>query len=303
MVTHSAPTHVIDKYITELTRPLLSRIPGSLLDTLDLLGRLPTEQLTAGTRVVTADVNSLYPSIPWDTGMDAAVDFYRDNLAWLGDLHRERGWLEPPTAGIFRELLGLVLQNSYIHFQGGRWFRQMKGTAMGCCISVYFANTYMLSVTRQVVEAPPPHILLFVRFINDILVLTTGSEEEIQTLFGSISNEHISYEISRARASGPLIDLQIYIRKLRVETKTYAKPTSVPFFLHANSNHPKHLIRSIPYAQLLHLKRNSSRESDYRKGPKALLQNFRTRGYPGATQNTSCSEQRRNARDSRGKCC
>lgn len=280
VATHSAPTHFIDKFLTELTKPLLRRIPGSLLDTLDLLNQLPPGKVPAGTRVVTADVNSLYPSIPWAEGIEAAVDFYRENLLWLSGLHQERGLLGPPTAGTFGELLRLVLENSLIHFQGSRWFHQVKGTAMGCCISVYFANTYMLAVTRQVIESPPPHVLLFSRFIDDILLLTTGTDEQIQTLFDTITNKHIAYDVSRAQTSGSFLDLLILVVEHRVETRPYSKPTSVPFFLHASSNHPYHLVHSIPYAQLVRLKRNASRETDYRKHAKALIKSFRLRGYP-----------------------
>lgn len=41
VATHSAKTHILDKYITKTTGPLLQRIPGSLKDTGDLLKRLP----------------------------------------------------------------------------------------------------------------------------------------------------------------------------------------------------------------------------------------------------------------------
>ena len=38
-------------------------------------------------------------------------------------------------------------------------FRQLTGTAMGICISVFFANTYMYELTRHLVHSPPPQIL------------------------------------------------------------------------------------------------------------------------------------------------
>ena len=280
VATHSSPTHLIDKYLTELTRPLLKRIQGSLLDTTHLINLLPTGKLPPNTRIITADVNSLYPSIPWKEGVEASVDFYRKNMNYLYNLHRGLGLLDPPTPGIFGTLLKLVLENSLIHYQGLRYFRQIKGTAMGCCVSVYFANTYMLEVTKDILESPPGHIILFERFIDDILLITTGTDGDIAVLFQSITNEHISYEVSKAALNGTFLDLELFLLDGRIHTRTYSKPTSVPFYLHAKSCHHPHLLRSIPYAQLLRIKRNSSRAKDYLRRSKSVLASFKLRGYP-----------------------
>ena len=66
---------------------------------------------------------------------------------------------------------------------------------MGCCISVYFANAYMYKITKSIVVNPPAYVPVFLRFIDDILVITSGTDSEIADLFKSISNAHISYEI------------------------------------------------------------------------------------------------------------
>lgn len=49
--------------------------------------------------------------------------------------------------------------------------------------------------------------------------------------------------------------------------------------LHADSHHPRSLIRGTPVGQFLHIRRNCSTNDDYRRKSKSLYQRFRERGY------------------------
>ena len=51
-------------------------------------------------------------------------------------------------------------------------------------------------------------------------------------------------------------------------------------FTLSNLNHPYALRKSIPYSQLLRIRRNCSRDSDFDEAAKELLERFRRRGYP-----------------------
>lgn len=86
VATHSASIHLLDKFLTDTTKPLLALIPGSLRDTGDFLDRLRGLQVGPGTELISADVDSHYPSIPWDQGIEAAVHFYRSKVDVLSGL-------------------------------------------------------------------------------------------------------------------------------------------------------------------------------------------------------------------------
>lgn len=281
VATYASPCHLLDKYLTELTRPLLPRIEGSLRDTTHLLNLLPSGTLPNNTRITTADVSSLYTSIPWDDGIDACTAHYESNYEWLKRHFKEKIRLEPPPPARFRILLKIVLQNSYIHFQNKKYYHQIKGTAMGCCISVYFANTYMYATMEEVIRNKPSHAILLLRFIDDILLISTGSDEEIKSFFDGISNRHISYEITTTNLTGDFLDLTIFIDPTdhKIYTKPYSKPSAVPFFVHAKSMHPTSTINSIPFAQLLRIKRNSSTNETYTLYANKLIRDFKLRGY------------------------
>jgi hypothetical protein len=80
VATYSSVTYLLDKYITEITGHLLPLIPGSLIDTQDFLRKLPDNPVSSGSTLLTADVTSLYPNIPWDEGIIAATDINITNM-------------------------------------------------------------------------------------------------------------------------------------------------------------------------------------------------------------------------------
>lgn len=289
VATFTSTTFLLDKFLTELTRPLLAHIPGSLIDTNDLLGKLKSRKLPTTAKIITADVSSLYPSIPWANGIEAATNFYNNNIEFLREFAKENGHLHPPSSHLFKKILELVLTNSIIIFKDRRYFHQIKGTAMGCCISVYFANCYMYTLTQHLVHQKPEGIILFERFIDDILLITTHNDEvEIEELFQSITNDDIKYEISKPDNKQAFLDLSIYIdANNRLQTAPYWKPTASGAYLHPASNHPKHTIHSVPYAQLLRLRRNSSTAVEFVKAANRLKKELRNMTYDKKLINSS----------------
>ena len=282
IATHSCAVRLADKLLTEWTGPLLPLIDGSLIDTTDLLNKLPKGPLSKTTTVTTADVDSLYPSIPHERGVRASIQFYREHLEELKEHCRVNNLLPPPPPAFFGRLLEIVLGNSLIHFKNRFWVRQIKGTAMGMCISVYFANCYMWDVTRKIRENPPPGTVTFLRFIDDILVIQAdGNRATVEEIFKSITDEHTKYTIDPPAREGNFLDVTIYFGpEEQLETKPFSKPTSTMTFLHYASNHPEACKHAIPYSQLIRLRRITTRTEYFKLSAEKLLEAFINRGYP-----------------------
>lgn len=273
--------HLLDKYLANITAPLLTEIPGSLRDTTHLLNSLPNTSIPQCTKIIAVDVNALYPSIPWEEGLLATVGFYRIKYPWLKAKARDKGFLDPPDPESFGEILRSILENSIISYKGSLFFHQIKGTAMGACISVFFANCYMWQITEPILIAPPAHILHFLRYIDDILIITTGDQSQIDETLKSITNDSISYSSNKLDTKTEFLDVTISINQktFLIETAPFSKPTASPSYLHAHSMHPPHLIKSIPFAQLLRLKRNSSNVELFMVPALKMITRFLTRGY------------------------
>ena len=76
------------------------------------------------------------------------------------------------------------------------------------------------------------------------------------------------------------MDTLIYIDKNNtLQTTLHRKPTDQQSYLHANSDHPKSLKRSIPYSQALRIKTIRSTLTEYKKHCAILKRNFIERGY------------------------
>ena len=281
VATFTSTTYLLDKYITEITKPLLRLIPGSLMDTMDFITRLPIETLPESAQLTTADVTSLYPSIPWNEGITAATKFYECNLAFLQERATQQSRLPVPSSRLFREILTLIICNSLIEFKKGRFFHQIKGTAMGCCISVYFANCYMFELTKTIIENPPSGVIAFLRFIDDIFLITIDkTSNEIQQLFNSISNPSIRYELNTPSTKQNFLDTTITINSKRlINSEPFSKDTASGSYLHPKSTHPWHTIKANPYSQLLRLRRISSNRSIFKGHSQKTRQDFRNMGY------------------------
>ena len=291
VATFTCVVHTLDKFITQVTQPLLAIIPGALRDTTDFLNKLPKGPLPAGARIITADVDSLYPSIPWREGIEAATAFYADNINLLRKHHRENGLLPPPSIGTFHDAITTVITRSFITFKGRRFFRQASGTSMGSCISVYLANAFMYWLTKHAIphgidlhaSDRPLWLLFFERFIDDLILIISAAAtaEQIAAFFAGISTETITYTTTEPHTCAPFLDIQLSIcqETLELVQEPYSKPTSRPTFLHASSNHPTHSIDSMPYAQFVRLKRNSSTDAIFRKHARRLEAALALRGY------------------------
>ena len=284
VATYNSPFYLIDKLITEITSPLLGNIPGTSKDTISFLKRLEEiekENLPEDARMLTADVVSLYPSIPWETGIDAATQYYAQHLEELKKIFNDRGYYSKlPGPQMFSKLLSLVMKNSVIHFRNELFYRQIKGTSMGISISVFFANTFMYRLTRYYIERPLSSIIYWTRFIDDFYILTTGTLTEIENMFRNMSTDDIKYTLSELAKEGTFLDVSLSINRQNImETAPYTKPNSTSFYLHAKSNHPPSTIAGVPKAQILRYRRISSTDKIFMKHAKNLIKKFQSRGY------------------------
>lgn len=285
----------LDQYLAHITAPLLKVIPGSLIDTGALLRDIgKIRGVGKDARLFSADVEALYPSIPWNEGIRSATNFYRAKYSHLQEIAKESGKLPPPRADIFRYLLTLILEWNIFHFQGSRWFRQRKGTAMGCSMSVFLANTFMYYRTKHLIRNPPTGLVYFSRYIDDIIAIYHGSLGNFEQLF---ANRTVDESIKLTYVDGNR-ELDALDVRLRIEddgtisSRLFRKPTDGHQFLHWSSAHPSSLKRSIPYAQLLRIKRNCSFESDFLREAEILLSRFRKREYPERVLRTAFDKAR-----------
>ncbi|KZR97449.1 Uncharacterized protein APZ42_007670, partial [Daphnia magna] len=164
-----SPFKALDQYLAKLAACLLPCIPGSLIDTAALLRDLATvPNLPPVAKLFSVDVISLYPSIDWVEAVEDSTSFYMEHFDVVKEFCEKNDMLPPPPHQIFRYILQMLLQNNVFLFQNEKYFRKLKGRAMGCSMSVFMANAFMYRKTRHLIENPPAELLYFGRYIDDI---------------------------------------------------------------------------------------------------------------------------------------
>lgn len=104
-----------------------------------------------------------------------------------------------------------------------------------------------------------------------------GSAETFITELNNNINLRFTVQISQTQVA--FLDTNIYVSANKLESTLYRKPTAGNATLHALSSHPSHLIRSIPYGEILRLKLICSTNEEFIKCSQDALIRFKARGY------------------------
>jgi hypothetical protein len=103
------------------------------------------------------------------------------------------------------------------------------------------------------------HIHFFKRFIDDILIIWTGTEQQFLTFINKINSLHNTIKFTHSyhleSNSTTFLDMTVKIMNNKIVTDLYRKPTDKVQYLLPSSCHPSHIFKSIPYSLALRLVR------------------------------------------------
>jgi hypothetical protein len=134
--------------------------------------------------LLSADVDSLYPSIDITRGLDAI----NQALIEYGAPPKDREFT------IF--LLRWVLFNNVLEFNT-KLYLQIRGTAMGTPCAVVFACIFMGMLERRALDTIYPIVpLYYKRFIDDILIIM-ATLQDCETLKQALNNDDPLIRITR----------------------------------------------------------------------------------------------------------
>ena len=100
--------------------------------------------------------------------------------------------------------------------------------------------------------------LLYLRFIDDIFMIWTKSEKDLVEFLNELNTKHtsIKFEFKYSRQQIEVLNTLVYIHNNnKLQTTLYRKHTDPQNYLHAKSEHPYPLKKSIAYSQTLRIKR------------------------------------------------
>ena len=261
----STATYHTSVYLNRLLLPLLRRHPticfssrSTVCDTLDFHD-------PAATVMVTADVCSLYPSIPITTGIQAVTAFLLEDNT-----------LAPPQQQLIIHLLRWVLLNNYCIFKG-RIFLQIKGTAMGTPVAVAYANITLFMIERPLLI----DCRFYRRYIDDVFALFTSTIAAWIYYHGfNDAVPGILLDTPTIGPSGIFLDLSLTLSQGRVQSTLYQKPANLYCYIPPMSDHRRNVFPSFIREELKRYQLNCSNPLDYYRFAQLFETRLRRRGYP-----------------------
>ena len=290
------PTERLAGFIDHFLQPGMKKLGSFLKDTKHTLqiieqinekidkGELSLE----GVSLVSLDVEKMYNNITLDLGMGAAKGYLDTRPA-----HTYGGADENSdpfvTTETLMEGLDLCIQNNYFEYNK-KTYKQVGGVGTGiklappyaCLAMGEFERTAFTTTStdeRQLLDL----ILLWKRFIDDVLLLFNGSETECYKLvdwLNSLMPGVIKLKCNFSDTELEFLDLRIMIVNGRLETEIFVKPTNLQLFLDYTSNHPQHCKDAIVYSQALRVIERCSQPDSAVPHLDSLKGKFSKRNYP-----------------------
>ena len=288
------PTGQVSQFLHSQLIDAVNKHEHVLKDSLSLIRLLESTPLSPDQNILltSADVAALYPSINIDDGMKALQWFMAQHTSIPQDLQLK-----------YLKLARFVLENNYVECQGMEGaFLQKIGTAMGTSFSVTYATIFMIWLETPIVTEFRKHIVLYKRYIDDILLIWSGSLAELcrfRASFGN-ANANISLEWQGTQSVTDAIDpAKIFQHQLRrvnfldldiqIECsngfhefvfRIYRKPGNAYAYLPYGSYHARHVFRGWLKAELHRLLMHSSNPSVWLEECRVFYDHLRNRGYP-----------------------
>jgi hypothetical protein len=276
----SSTIHTINKNVSKilnmLLQPVMNFVPDMILDSTHFLILLRQVKLNPARKytLVTIDIKSLYPSLVIRTCKKHCSDMF----------NRKKCLINLPVdlnAAQLERIMHLSLDYSYVKYEND-YFLQHKGIQMGNNASVPVANITVFEELEPMFKRMP-NIIFRKRLLDDIFSIVDSTEilDFEPWLTAHLQHDSLEFTFNHSETKIDFLDITISLSENNeIHTSLFTKPMSKHQFIHFNSNHPKHLIKSIPYSQGLRLKRICSDQKDFEWNLEILMTKFRNSQYP-----------------------
>ncbi|XP_040212985.1 uncharacterized protein LOC120943646 [Rana temporaria] len=268
-------TENASRFVDSILMPHVLTLPSYTRDTLDLLKQIEDMVVPRDALLVTLDVEALYSSIPHELGISTARTFLREQD------HHHWNYID-----FVIDLLRFILTRNHFVFKESH-FLQVQGVAMGTCCAPGYANLYLGGWERDIfsdedLSMYTGHVINWLRYIDDIFIIWSGTSSQLYQFIDILNVNERNLKFTFTASSDQVTFLDLTILKDgdgRITSSLFRKETAGNTLLHATSAHPTNLLKSIPYAQYLRLRRNCTMTKDFLLQANLLRQRLLLRGY------------------------
>ena len=290
-------TYFASKFVDRVLQPLYKRINSYVASSQHLICLLQEcDPFPPDCVILCADIESLYPNIPIDRGLE----MFRESIVFYNNKHKR---LQAVEINFIVDVTHFVLTNNYFSF-GDVVYQQINGTAMGTPLAVVFACFVVDFIEREVLTETMITPLLFRRYIDDFFIVTKSVSDA--TRFMEAFNRHTPSircpEPCISSSEGIMLDLKIFkdfdfSRTKRFSTSIYQKPQNKYLYLPPSSFHSRHVYPATVRAEIHRYRMHCSRDQDFVDVCKSFYNRLLERGYSAAKLDEWFASAHKQSRD------
>ncbi|CAF4999473.1 unnamed protein product, partial [Rotaria sp. Silwood1] len=140
----------------------------------------------------------------------------------------------------------LVLDTNIFAYEN-KYYRQIRGGAMGSAFTQTLANIYMLDWEQKLIQDQEADKEIYGRYIDDVFMTTNSTfdqvKEKLENAHRKDPNIRISYSI---QSTIDFLDVTVSNDNGQLKTTIFHKPAAEPYILPYTSDHPRHVYHNIP---------------------------------------------------------
>ncbi|KAK2846437.1 hypothetical protein Q5P01_009436 [Channa striata] len=261
------------EYIDYFLYPLSILHPSYVKDTYHFIDIVKSLQIPQNSFFFSLDVDSLYTNIDIRTGLASVKKVFEEHP----DPHRPDGEL--------LQLLEINLTRNDFVFDG-KFYLQIKGTAMGKRFAPSYANIFMANWEEEALIKCSKRPLHYLRYLDDIWGVWCHSEEEFEDFMVGLNSHDSSITLKHTidHQSIDVLDTTVYKGPSfavsgKLDVKVFFKDTDTHALLFRSSFHPQHMFRGLVKSQLLRFHRICTQTNSFWEAVRLLFGALRKRGY------------------------
>jgi len=271
--SHSWVTSRVSEVIDYLCRPILEKLPWVVNSTKQVINNLSqVDGSSEDIWICTGDVVAFY------TNIDARQCARTVAGAWQNYCSESK-----ISAKTIMEMMQFVMNNNFFQFQD-HLYTQKNGLAMGTACAPLIANIYAAYFERQQQVRTQKGVLLFNRYIDDILMIFQGSEKDLTEFIANFKLGSLTVKWDYSQEKKEFLDVEIMrVRDHRgwhLATRLFKKQMNRFLYIPWSSAHPTHVKRAFVKAELIRFAIVSSEDKYFADACIQFYGNLRRRGYP-----------------------
>lgn len=270
------PTENLSKWISSVLKPTSERTQTyvsnsySVADEISLIDKAQKEK--SDWIIITADVENLYGNIPHREGAANCIEMiYADR----------NNKLKPKDRNAMQALIHNTLCNNVFEFNT-KYYTQINGTAMGTSMAPAYANLYLAKKEEEWLKSTTkkPYILLFKRYLDDILILLNNSNGILTEMLEELKELYKPLKLTIEHGKSlPFLDLVIELEGDNLGYKLYRKPLNARELLPRNSCHPNQCKEGTIIGEYKRIEKLNSTALNKRKEEIKLMQRCMRKKY------------------------